>query len=248
MTNFPNPDENHASARAGWEHIFRGGDIPPRYRSLAEPNPQVVEWADTLPAGGLLLDVGCGVGRHVVYLGGRGFRIAGIDISPTGIRMSQEISAQRQIPFEGHVSPMTALPWPAITFDGALSTSAIHHQRRADLVQALAEVWRVLKPGAVFIADFPSTDTLDYQDMRTRVAAGQLTEVEPNTFVDESTSPDPMEDLFLPHHYCDAADLRDLLRHFEIVRLQADLRPVTTAQGSGKVGKWVVWARRPMTT
>ena len=71
--------------RAGWELIWRGDMIPPRYRSLAVPNTSVVEWADGLPAGGFVLDIGCGVGRHLVYLGGRGFKMAGVDISPSGI-------------------------------------------------------------------------------------------------------------------------------------------------------------------
>jgi SAM-dependent methyltransferase len=228
--------------RAGWELIWRSGNIPPRYRSLAEPNATVVEWADTLPAGGFVLDLGCGVGRHLVYLGGRGFRVAGVDISPSGIRMAQEVCAERQIALDGRVADMNALPWSENTFDGALSTSTIHHHRRAGLLQTLDEVRRVLKPGGVLLADFPSTDTAQYQHFRSQAAAGELTEVEPNTFVDERPNADDMADEFLPHHFSDEADLRDLLRSYEIVRLWADLHETD----SGKRGKWVTWARKPL--
>jgi tellurite methyltransferase len=232
--------------RAGWELIWRSNDIPPRYRSFADPNATVVEWADTLPDGGYVLDVGCGVGRHMVYLGGRGFRVAGVDISPTGIELARKACAEHGITFEGQVSGMDRLPWEDDTFDGALSTSTIHHLRREGIMKALNEVKRVLKPGGTFIADFPCTDTLEYQGMRRQVAAGELTEVEPNTFVDLRPITDPMDDLFLPHHFCDEADVRDLMSGFEILKLWPGLRDVEKdGVVVGKRGKWVVVGRKP---
>jgi SAM-dependent methyltransferase len=87
--------------RVGWELIWRHGNAHPRYGSFAAPDAAVTEWAATLPPGGLVLDLGCGVGRHVVDLGGRGFRMAGIDISPTGLRLTREACAERGISFEG---------------------------------------------------------------------------------------------------------------------------------------------------
>lgn len=240
MADASNPDE-----RVGWELIWRSGDIPPRYRSLAVPNQTVVDWAAAIPAGGSVLDVGCGVGRHVLYLCERGFRLSGVDISPTGIKVTADACAERQFSFDGRVSDMTTLPWQAETFDAALSTSTIHHHIRADIVRALAEVWRVLKPGGLLLVDFPCTDARDYQRQRELVAAGEITEVEPNTFVDVRPQSDD-DDGFLPHHYCDEADLRDLLREFEIVKLWADLREAPPEYGPGMVGKWVVYGRKPL--
>ena len=238
----------HTSApqdHQGWEHIWAGGDIPPRYRTLADPNASVVEWANTLPANGFILDVGCGVGRHTVFLGGRGFRMAGQDISPSGIAMTQQACEERSIPFEGRVSDMTNLPWEDGTFDGALSTATIHHHLRADIVRALAEVRRVLKSGGTFHLDFPSTATAAYQEQMDWLAKGQSKEVEPNTFVE--TAPGSADsDGFLPHHFCDEADIRDLLSPFEVVHLVEDLREVTLDDGTIiKIGKWAATVRKP---
>lgn len=241
MADPSNPDQ-----RAGWELLFRSGFFPPRYQTLAAPNATVVEWADTIPATGSVLDVGCGIGRHVIYLGERGFKMAGMDISPLGVKISQEACAERQIDFDGRISDMTTLPWADMTFDAALSTSTICHNLRADILKTLSEVRRILKPGGLFLVDFPHKDTFAYQQVRDQVAAGELSEIEPNTFVDESAEPDTKGDAFLPHHFCDEVDIRDLLRSFEIIRLWADL-PEQTSEGSlAKRGYWVAWARKPL--
>ena len=222
--------------RVGWEHIWSTVATPGRYASFAAPDESVVEWADSLEAGADIFDLGCGVGRHLVYLGGRGFRMAGADISPTGIERAHAACAERGLTCDGRVSDMTALPWPDATFDAALSTSTIHHGLRANILRTIDEVWRLLKPGGLFLADFPSTDRAEYADLRAEVAAGNILEVEPNTFVDER--PDSEDaDGFLPHHFCDEAEVRDLLRRFRLER-------VWLAAGTGGRNKWVAWARK----
>jgi SAM-dependent methyltransferase len=222
--------------RIGWEPIWSSDTIPERYASFAAPNETVVEWANSLPAGSNVFDLGCGAGRHVTYLGGRGFRMAGADISPTGIQRANTACAERGISFDGRVSDMTALPWEDAAFDAALSISTIHHGLRADIQRAIDEVWRLLRPGGLFLVDFPCTDRADYAYLRAEVAAEKIREVEPNTFVDERPdSDDP--DGFLPHHFCDEADVRDLLSRFTLERVGPD-----TAAGAR--GKWVAWARK----
>ena len=48
------------------------------------------------------------------------------------------------------------------------------------------------------------------------------------------------------NHCSDEADLRDLLRGFEIVRLWADLKEIPPDAGGGLMGKWVVQVRNPL--
>jgi SAM-dependent methyltransferase len=220
-------------SRAGWEDIWTSGDIPPRYQSTAAPNPHVVEWASALPPGIAILDIGCGVGRHLTYLAGRGFRMSGVDLSPGGIKIAHDALAERGLTFDGRVSDMTVLPWPDHTFGAALSTSTMHHHRRADILRTLGEVKRVLEPGGFFYVDFLSTASNGYQVFRAWVQEGKVVEVEPNTFRDEhNVMPDG--DTFLPHHFCDEADLHDLLNGFEIQSVWADLP------------RWIALVRKPL--
>ncbi len=228
----------------GWELIWNSGQIPKRFASFSAPNSTVVEWADTLLPGGSILDIGCGVGRHCIYLGGCGFRMAGMDVSPSGIKQSQEACAARNIPFEGRVSDMSTLPWLDSTFDAALSTSTIHHQLRGNLVRSMAEVARVLKPGGLFLVDLECTQATKYSERRALADAGKILEVEPNTFIDTREDSDDF-DGYLPHHFSDEADVRDLLRPFEIVKLWAALHESTRPDRPGLVGKWVAWVRKP---
>jgi len=222
--------------RIGWEPIWSSDRIPDRYTTFAAPNDTVVEWANGLPSSAYVFDLGCGVGRHVIYLGERGFRMAGADVSPTGIQRTTAVCAERGLAFDGRVCDMTTLPWPDASFDAALCTSTIHHALRANIQRAIDEVWRMLKPGGLFLVDFPPTDRADYAYLRAEVAAGHVLEVEPNTFVDERPDSDDA-DGFLPHHYSDEADVRDLLRQFRLERLGLEL-------SAGSRGKWVAWARR----
>ena len=43
------------------------------------PSPWLQRWVHLLPAGGTVLDVACGSGRHLRWLAGRGLRMTGID-------------------------------------------------------------------------------------------------------------------------------------------------------------------------
>jgi SAM-dependent methyltransferase len=229
----------------GWEHLFQQGVFPPRYQTTAAPNQSVVEWAAALPAAARVLDVGCGVGRHVVNLGGRGFRLAGVDVSPSGVEQTRTACAERGIAFDGRVAEMTRLPWDDQTFDAVLSTSTICHHRLSDMRRALAEIRRVLKPGGWLLVDFLHKATRSYQQAREQVEAGRLSEVEPDTFIDESREPDLTDDAFLPHHYCDKAEVQELLMAFEILRIEADFSDQMDESGLPRRGYWVASARKP---
>src|SRR5438034_724509 len=118
-------------------------------QARVEPWPEVVDFITDIPAGDLVLDVGCGHGRHSRPLALTGHRVVGVDVSrrllSIGRKSTSSSNEFRSIEWVG--ADATALPFPDKTFDAALSIAVLHHlPSRDDRRLALAELRRVLQP------------------------------------------------------------------------------------------------------
>ncbi|HQR24173.1 MAG TPA: class I SAM-dependent methyltransferase [Steroidobacteraceae bacterium] len=101
---------------------------------------------------GLGLDVGCGDGKLTrIILGLVGRRdLVGIDPDQLETRAARASGIYRSV----HTSSAARVPWPDASFDFALSNSVLEHI--PDLGPTLAEVARVLRPGATFVITVPT--------------------------------------------------------------------------------------------
>lgn len=92
-------------------------------------------FAGYLPRGATILDIGCGSGQPIArYLIERGFRVTGVDSSPTLIALARQRFAES----EWHVADMRTLALER-TFDGLIAWDSFFHlpydeQRRMFLV------------------------------------------------------------------------------------------------------------------
>ena len=123
--------------------------------------PEVLDFIMELPAGDLVLDIGCGHGRHSRPLALTGHRVVGIDLSRRLLSIGKKSTASsrefQQIEWVG--AEATALPFPDATFDAALSIAVLHHlPTRRDRVRALKEMRRVLRPGKTALVTVWSID------------------------------------------------------------------------------------------
>jgi SAM-dependent methyltransferase len=74
-----------------WDRFYAGdGADAPHWSGL--PNPSLVTEVATLPPG-RALDVGCGEGGDAIWLGGRGWRVTGIDPSGLALRRASAAAA-----------------------------------------------------------------------------------------------------------------------------------------------------------
>ena len=136
-----------------YEHFFHGVALE-MWRRAVSPEATRAD-ADFLaeeiaaPAGGRLLDIACGSGRHARELSARGYALTGVDISAESIEEARATDSNS----EWICSDMRNLPWQE-TFDGGYcmgnSFGYLQHEDTLEFLQALS---KTLKPGARFVLE-----------------------------------------------------------------------------------------------
>jgi SAM-dependent methyltransferase len=106
--------------------------------------------AAVTPDGARVLEVGCGPGHLSTRMAHHGFDVTGLDLDPAMIARARANADrlgdgdQRRPSFL--VGDVAALAFPDRSFDLVVSTLSMHHW--ADPTAGLAEIGRVLRPGA----------------------------------------------------------------------------------------------------
>ena len=112
------------------------------------------------PEGGELIDVPCGFGRHAIALAGAGFRVTGVDRSATLLDEARRRAGGARWPKLVRAD-YRRLPFPDDRFDAALNLfSSLGYLGDEEDTRALAEIRRVLKPGARLVLEIMPRDLL----------------------------------------------------------------------------------------
>ena len=191
-------------AMAEWNRILRRKEYSPE-----NPDGIVVSLASILEKrkAKRILDLGCGSGRHVIYLAERGFEAYGADISETGLKLTNKRLRSRKLEAEIIKCDMKSLPYVRSCFEAVICVQTIYHQKLRGIQETISDVHRVLKRNGLFLANFHSRRSGKY---------GKGIKVEENTFKQENGA-----EKGVLHHFIDENELRELLEDFEIVDLEA---------------------------
>ncbi|CAL9348721.1 Ubiquinone biosynthesis O-methyltransferase, mitochondrial [Streptomyces sp. enrichment culture] len=123
-----------------YDEVYGAGT---KYRSLLD------DLCRRIPAGGTVLDLGCGSGVPVARaLAAAGYRVTGIDISEVQIRRARERVPQAEFV---HVDA-TAAAFGAASFDAVVSFYALIHIPLAEQPPLLRRIAGWLRPGGWFVA------------------------------------------------------------------------------------------------
>ncbi|MFE1596806.1 class I SAM-dependent methyltransferase [Nocardia sp. NPDC058705] len=101
------------------------------------------------------LDIGCGPGKLVRALGGAtGPTGAAVGVDPSATAVADNSDRDRAAQHRYVVGPAQELPLPDAEFDVVTCTFVMHHIPESRRDAAIAEMWRVLRPGGrLLLAD-----------------------------------------------------------------------------------------------
>lgn len=105
-----------------------------------------------------VLEIGCGAGNNLWFLASEGFSVAGVDGSSAAIKAAQERLLENQLKGDLQVQDFTALSFEDESFDLVFDRGALTCCGQSDMVKAIDEAHRVLKPGGCFFFN-PIADT-----------------------------------------------------------------------------------------
>ena len=109
---------------------------------LREPSPWITRHAGLIAAGGHVLDLACGGGRHTRYLRDRGLRVTAIDIDTAGVRDLADDPSVEIV--ETDLERSGAAPLAGRRFDAVVVTDYLFRPLLVPLVDCL-------EPGGVFL-------------------------------------------------------------------------------------------------
>jgi len=109
---------------------------------------------------GPICDLGCGPGQIARYLHRRGVDTLGVDLSPRMIAEAGRLNPEIHF----HQGDMLALPDADNSWGAIAAFYCIIHIPRDQIVNALREMKRVLKPGGVLLITFHIGDEVKHLD------------------------------------------------------------------------------------
>lgn len=189
-----------------WDKIYRDqGEV--QFDVL----PTVIAAADIFKNNNCkrIMDLGCGTGRHSIYLAQQGFKVYATDISETGLettKLKAEKLNLNNIEFKQH--DMRDISFDNDFFDGILCLWTTGHGTLEDSCKNVYEIYRVLRPDGIVVIDYVSIDDEHY---------GRGLEIEKDTFINNVEGEEN-----IPHHYSTIGELEDLYSNFR----QIEIKPI----------------------
>ena len=204
--------------------------------SYQEPDELAIALAEEMRARRMrkVLDVGCGGGRHLLYMAEQGFEVYGTDCSAAGLTISRERLEKEGLKATLRRCDMTELPFPDEFFDAVLSVYVLHHNILENVEKAVGEIRRALKREGLFFANLSGKG--DYKE-------GRGEKIEPGTYICDSGI-----EAGMTHHFFMRQEVKTLLEGFEILSLKEWRgKYVSRSSGLPVMGvRWEIKAQAPL--
>ncbi|WP_069650125.1 class I SAM-dependent methyltransferase [Caloranaerobacter ferrireducens] len=193
----------------GWEKAYQK-----KHSGEIKPHPDLVNAEKLFKKNKVkkVLDLGCGDGRHLVFLSRKDYKVYGLDYSKTALERSKKWLTNCGLEAEELIeADFTDLSWNDCFFDAVISTQVLGHGRIEKIKRAFYEIYRVLKSGGYLFITVPKYPPLkNWKD-------GKYKEIENKTYV-------PLEghEEGIVHYFFEERDLRDILSGYDILDFKKD--------------------------
>jgi SAM-dependent methyltransferase len=177
-----------------------------------------------------ILDLGCGPGRHVIFLSQEGFQAYGIEASPSAVKLCKAKLKEVKLKAKVRVGDFTRLPYPDNYFDAVIDCASIQHNRISQVRVVLKEIKRTLKKGAELFSMVRTSG--DYAFAKAR-------KVEKGTFTDYDKF--DLNGVGLIHFFS-PAEIRSLFSKF--ARYSYEYTERSFDNRSKKIKHWVIRAQK----
>ncbi len=188
-----------------WDRIFEK-----KGKVFRRPNRDVVEISKIFKEKGVrkILDIGCGTGRHLVYLSKQGFKMFGFDSSPEALSISEKwLNDKNQKAKLTLCRIEDKFPYEDNYFDAAISTQLLHHNLVEDILKTISEIERVLTPQGFLFISVPVLT----EDSKFHIC--KLEKVEKNTYM---PTVGPEKELI--HHFFTQEEIPVFFNNFIILK------------------------------
>lgn len=161
-------------------------------------------------------DIGCGTGKYLKYLQSLGFKVAGVDSSPTAVEMTRELVGSTA---DLKVANMFEVDIPKDEYDLIISISTIHHGMKKAVKKLIEQIHgKLADKGHVFIT-LPDLDKAIYWN-----TFKDHDELAPGTYAPKSGL-----EQGLTHSFFTESEIKELFADFDKVEMELD-----------DIGRWFV--------
>lgn len=149
-------------------------------------------------------DLGCGLGRNLLFLIDQGFEAHGSELSLEAVNEVNKELERIEYPHRVKNRCMTSVFEASGSFDAVMAYNVIYHALRSDLERTIGNIHDMLKSQGLFFSTFLVKPN---EPFRSKV-------IEPNTIVKEGGEEDG-----IPHHFITRDEVPALLSGFELVQI-----------------------------